>query len=177
MHFADLHDTPGRMKAKEVIRHQVRWAESRTFFYWRLRRRLRDFDLFNQITASVSILPRSTTMVTANNVTVTKGLITRKQVMGDFEKFFLESGSKPSIWSDDKEMVNWYETHSEEVQRFINVKRLEIEAQNIKESIDRALNIADDESELNKTVSLLRSSLKSLTPQGKDVLRQVLKDL
>eukprot|EP00981_Chlorochromonas_danica_P013150 scaffold5903_cov165-Ochromonas_danica.AAC.25 len=177
VHFADLHDTPGRMKAKEVIRHQVRWAESRTFFYWRLRRRLRDFDLFNQITASVSILPRSTTMVTANNVTVTKGLITRKQVMGDFEKFFHESGSKPSIWSDDKEMVNWYETHSEEVQRFINIKRLEIEAQNIKESIDRALNIADDESELNKTVSLLRSSLKSLTPQGKDVLRQVLKDL
>ena len=39
-HFADLHDTPGRMLHKGVIRQVVPWAGSRTFFYWRLRRRL-----------------------------------------------------------------------------------------------------------------------------------------
>jgi hypothetical protein len=38
--FADLHDTPGRMSAKGVIRRVVSWEHSRTFFYWRLRRRL-----------------------------------------------------------------------------------------------------------------------------------------
>lgn len=38
--FADLHDRPGRMKAKGVIRDVVDWTSSRQYFYWRLRRRL-----------------------------------------------------------------------------------------------------------------------------------------
>lgn len=38
--FADLHDRPERMLAKGVIRAVVPWAESRTRFYHRLRRRL-----------------------------------------------------------------------------------------------------------------------------------------
>lgn len=39
-HFADMHDTPGRMCAKGVIRQAVPWTDARTIFYWRLRRRL-----------------------------------------------------------------------------------------------------------------------------------------
>jgi hypothetical protein len=38
--FAALHDTPGVMKAKQVISEIVPWQESRTFFYTALRRRL-----------------------------------------------------------------------------------------------------------------------------------------
>ena len=40
--FADLHDTPGRMKAKGVISEIIDWNVSREFFYWRLRRRLHE---------------------------------------------------------------------------------------------------------------------------------------
>ena len=42
---ADLHDRPERMLAKGVIRKIVPWAESRRYFYWRLRRRLREEEL------------------------------------------------------------------------------------------------------------------------------------
>jgi len=38
--FADLHDTPGRMKAKGVVRDMVPWQHARKYFYHRLRRRL-----------------------------------------------------------------------------------------------------------------------------------------
>jgi len=38
--FADLHDTPGRMLAKNAIRKIVPWKEARSFFFWRLQRRL-----------------------------------------------------------------------------------------------------------------------------------------
>ncbi|KYQ93773.1 acetyl-CoA carboxylase [Tieghemostelium lacteum] len=38
--FADLHDTPGRMKAKGVIHEVIPWKESRKYFYHRLKRRL-----------------------------------------------------------------------------------------------------------------------------------------
>jgi acetyl-CoA carboxylase/biotin carboxylase 1 len=38
--FADLHDTPGRMKAKGAIRAVLEWKTARKFFYWRIRRRV-----------------------------------------------------------------------------------------------------------------------------------------
>ncbi|GAM23780.1 hypothetical protein SAMD00019534_069550 [Acytostelium subglobosum LB1] len=38
--FADLHDTPGRMKAKGVISEVVPWKSARRYFYYRLKRRL-----------------------------------------------------------------------------------------------------------------------------------------
>ncbi|KAJ3357332.1 acetyl-coenzyme-A carboxylase [Allomyces javanicus] len=36
--FADLHDTPGRMKAKGAIRRVLEWRTARSFFYGRVRR-------------------------------------------------------------------------------------------------------------------------------------------
>jgi len=50
--FADLHDTPGRMKAKEVIREMVPWKTSRTYFYWRMRRRLIETKMIKDIQAA-----------------------------------------------------------------------------------------------------------------------------
>ena len=35
--FADLHDTPGRMMQKKVIRNIIDWTKSRKYFYWRFR--------------------------------------------------------------------------------------------------------------------------------------------
>ncbi|XP_069475531.1 acetyl-CoA carboxylase 2 [Ambystoma mexicanum] len=40
VHFADLHDTPGRMQEKGVITDIIDWKNARMFFYWRLRRLL-----------------------------------------------------------------------------------------------------------------------------------------
>merc|ERR1719178_667275 len=48
-HFADLHDTPGRMASTGVIRKVVDWKGARKFFYWRLQRRLKEGELCDQI--------------------------------------------------------------------------------------------------------------------------------
>lgn len=48
-HFADLHDKPGRMKAKKVIRDIVTWPESRSFFYHRLKRLLLEDEILTLI--------------------------------------------------------------------------------------------------------------------------------
>jgi hypothetical protein len=42
--FADLHDMPGRMKAKGCISDVLTWAASRAYVYWRLRRRIAELD-------------------------------------------------------------------------------------------------------------------------------------
>lgn len=47
--FADLHDTPGRMLSKGVIREIVPLKSSRRFFYWRLKRKLEERKAIEQI--------------------------------------------------------------------------------------------------------------------------------
>jgi acetyl-CoA carboxylase / biotin carboxylase 1 len=49
--FADLHDTPGRMKAKGVIDEVLVWRQCRFFLYARLRRRLAEEHAKRQIAA------------------------------------------------------------------------------------------------------------------------------
>jgi acetyl-CoA carboxylase/biotin carboxylase 1 len=50
--YADLHDKTGRMAAMGVIRQAVPWAESRRYFYQRLRRRLLEESYVSDIRAA-----------------------------------------------------------------------------------------------------------------------------
>jgi acetyl-CoA carboxylase/biotin carboxylase 1 len=50
--FADLHDRPGRMVAKGVIRDVVSWEKARPYFYWRVRRRIAQDALVGQLKAA-----------------------------------------------------------------------------------------------------------------------------
>ena len=88
VHFADLHDTPGRMKAKGVIRRQVKWAESRSYFFWRLRRRLAEFEYAKATHAN-----------------------SRRQAIKELESWFLGKGGDEAVWNDDKGLVQWLDDH------------------------------------------------------------------
>mmetsp|Transcript_27637 Transcript_27637/g.55649 ORF Transcript_27637/g.55649 Transcript_27637/m.55649 type:complete len:1816 (-) Transcript_27637:165-5612(-) len=86
--FADLHDTPGRMAAAGVIEAQVDWKTSRSFFYWRLRRRLAEFELRKQICkADVEQTPL-------------KASATLKQ-------WFVASGEAAADWPDSRKVLAW----------------------------------------------------------------------
>merc|ERR1719263_1874025 len=47
--FADLHDCPERLLAKNTIREIIPWKRSRRYFYWRLRLRLHLQIIYMQI--------------------------------------------------------------------------------------------------------------------------------
>jgi acetyl-CoA carboxylase/biotin carboxylase 1 len=51
VHFADLHDKPGRMVAKKTVTAVVPWRDSRRIFSAKLERRLQELDLANSIVA------------------------------------------------------------------------------------------------------------------------------
>ena len=53
--FCDLHDTPARMKAVGVIEREVEWIQARSFFYWRLRRKLAEFDLRGKVIEAAEV--------------------------------------------------------------------------------------------------------------------------
>ncbi|KAI8815908.1 acetyl-CoA carboxylase [Fimicolochytrium jonesii] len=57
--FADLHDRPGRMLAKDVVHRIVGWAESRKFFYWRLLRRISEETVIRNLQEADSTLTRA----------------------------------------------------------------------------------------------------------------------
>ncbi|CAG7971540.1 unnamed protein product [Penicillium salamii] len=60
LQFADLHDRAGRMQAKNTIRQPLQWANSRRFFYWRLRRRLSEEQIVKRmVAASASPAPQT----------------------------------------------------------------------------------------------------------------------
>ncbi|CAG8797182.1 1210_t:CDS:2, partial [Dentiscutata erythropus] len=59
LQFAELHDTPGRMKAKNTIRKVLEWKQARRYFYWRVRLRLHEEYIFRKIHEANSNLTRS----------------------------------------------------------------------------------------------------------------------
>ena len=93
--FCELHDTPGRMEAVGVIRKQVEWRSSRAFFYWRLRRKLAEFDLRKKVidAAEVGRGVKSPTPLEATDL---------------IKQWFLEApGMNDVLWEDDKVMLSW----------------------------------------------------------------------
>ncbi len=93
--FCELHDTPGRMKAVGVIRQEVEWKSARSFFYWRLRRKLAEFDLRQKIieAAQVGRAIKTPTPLEASDMI-------RQWFMGT-------PGMTAAKWEDDKVMLQW----------------------------------------------------------------------
>ncbi|KAL3794777.1 hypothetical protein HJC23_012787 [Cyclotella cryptica] len=93
--FCELHDTPGRMQAVGVIERSVEWKHARSFFYWRLRRKLAEFDLRKKIieTAQVGRGMEALSPVKASTL---------------IKSWFLETqGASEALWNDDKAVLSW----------------------------------------------------------------------
>jgi acetyl-CoA carboxylase/biotin carboxylase 1 len=94
--FCELHDTPGRMKAVGVIRKAVEWKEARSVFYWRLRRKLAEFDLRKQLieAAAVGRGVKAPTPIEASDL---------------IKQWFLETSPNMTeeLWDDDKVVLSW----------------------------------------------------------------------
>jgi len=91
--FAELHDTPVRMKEKGVIREVVEWKEARRFFYWRLRRKLIETQLGKQVVEAAG-----------------EGKLGHSQREVMIKRWFTEDNNNNShLWEDDRQVVEWLE--------------------------------------------------------------------
>lgn len=59
LEFADLHDTPGRMKRKNCVLEVIDWRNSRQFFHWRIHRRVLEEQYIKQFQAVNANLTRA----------------------------------------------------------------------------------------------------------------------
>ena len=107
--FADLHDTPGRMKAKGCIREIVPWKRARSYFYWRLRRRLIEFDWRRKIVNA------------SGHVTFQEA----EEVLSSWFESAVHAGKTRQLtsalpmelWHDDRVVISWMADEKETIAR------------------------------------------------------------
>merc|ERR1711871_1199617 len=114
-HFADLHDTPGRMKAKEVIRAEIKWEQSRHYFFWRLRRRLTEFDL------SKKLYEEATSLATRH----------RRDVVENLRAWFDAKGGTEDTWNNDKKMMLWLTEKADDFAAYIDREKAKTVAEKV----------------------------------------------
>jgi acetyl-CoA carboxylase/biotin carboxylase 1 len=85
--FADLHDRAGRMVAKGVIRDSVEWPNARSYFYWRLRRRLAEDALLDHVAKAAE----------------------SDEVVEELKKRLSELQSSAGVTDDDRSVATWLE--------------------------------------------------------------------
>jgi len=114
--FCDLHDTPVRMKATGVIEEAVPWEGARSFFFWRLRRKLAEFDLRKKMMVAYNVGRGDADMDAA-----AASLMIKKWFVGT-------PGCDATAWSDDKTVLNWMATRHHELEgRVEDLQRNRIE--------------------------------------------------
>jgi len=101
--FCELHDTPGRMKAVGVIEKEVEWSESRRFFYYRLRRKLAEFDLRKKLIDAAEV---------GRGVKSLEPL----EATAMIKAWFIES-SDAGDWDDDMAFLSWMAKNNQFLER------------------------------------------------------------
>lgn len=155
MHFADLHDTPGRMKAKGVIRKQVQWADSRAYFYWRLTRRLREFELYDKVMKNIPETAR----------------VARKAFVGELKQTYaksegLEGSALEEAWDEDRKILTWL-NEAKTIEEYTATKHATLQVQQITSRLQDLL--------AGNNTAVLQQSLQLLSAEEKALLQAALK--
>jgi len=102
--FCELHDTPGRMEAVGVIQKQVEWSQARSFFYWRLRRKLAEFDLRKKIVSASTV---------GHGVKSLKPL----EASALIKNWYAAMGdNKVEAWDNDQAVLTWMADHNQDLE-------------------------------------------------------------
>lgn len=104
LQFADLHDRAGRMKAKDVIRKELQWSDSRRFFYWRVRRRVNEEYIMKRMTAS-NKSPLASRARNLETLSAWTGI--------------------PNFQTADREVATWYEENRKTVHEKVEALKTE----------------------------------------------------
>jgi hypothetical protein len=162
------------MKAKGVIRQQVQWAQSRTFFYWRLRRRLLEFEVVNSIFAPAAASSSGRSGKNERAIYSDGGSVSgvdaagaRKRATQELHQWFLshahaqteaqtEAQDAAALWESDRDMVAWFDRNAPAVRAYVAGVR----------GRAQAADVADKLAQLVGSCSSSADALKAALLQG-----------
>ncbi|KAJ2029353.1 acetyl-coenzyme-A carboxylase, partial [Coemansia sp. S3946] len=117
--FADLHDRAGRMAAKGVIRKELKWTQSRTYFYYRVKRRLAEEHIRKQMR---NVAPN----------------VDRKEQTEIIRGWFLKSDPEADFDQDDSKVAAWFEDSEKDVALCLAAWKTQVDAERIAEQVTEA---------------------------------------
>ena len=164
------------MEAKGVIRRQVQWAQSRTFFYWRLRRRLWEFEVAASLRGS-GLFDRASPQAT------------RKEVSAMLKEWFTaaataQAGSDRdlSVWDDDSALMGWLEAapNKASLKAFLARKRDDALSLDLARRLEQAVTVGREGDAASRSSSLkatLTEALRALSPEAQALLKDLAQSL
>jgi acetyl-CoA carboxylase/biotin carboxylase 1 len=160
--FCELHDTPGRMKAVGVIQQEVEWSSARSYFFWRLRRKLAEFDLRKK-------------MIEAGEVGRGIKALTPVEASAMMKEWFLETpGMTDKLWDDDKVMLSWMAQSNQDLE----AKVLDLTKQFVVQEVFRVITAGGNTSQVG-TAGIMEGIVKAcetMSPSNKETFKKMLKD-
>lgn len=158
--FCELHDTPGRMKAVGVIEKDVEWEDSRMYFFWRLRRKLAEFDLRKKImdAGKVGRSVKGMDAVDASSL---------------IKNWYLEANGQNSAWNDDKQFLAWMGQNNEKLE----IKVAELAKKFVAEEVFTAMSAGGNTSLIGTAgiVEGISRAMSTMSSDQKLALKQSLK--
>ena len=154
--FADLHDAPGRMKAKGVVRDIVEWRDARRFFYARLRRRLAEFKLRDRVIKATSVSSEEEKLSPISASKLVKKWFTSSSSF-DVEK-----------WEDDKVVMAWLR----EEEYAIEKKLIALKTESVARAVKSAASFSEE-----GLIEGLRSYMSNLPRDKAEVFANDLSDI
>ncbi|KAL7569782.1 hypothetical protein ACA910_005724 [Epithemia clementina (nom. ined.)] len=159
--FCELHDTPGRMKAVGVIEKEVEWETSRSYFYWRLRRKLAEFDLRRQLIEG-SKLGRGVKALTP------------LQASSMIQKWFMidSINNQHALWNNDKSVLAWMADHHADLEQRILAFNKEVVMEEVTNVVTAGGNTA--QVGIAGIIEGLSRGVERLSPEHKRQVRELL---
>jgi acetyl-CoA carboxylase/biotin carboxylase 1 len=159
--FCELHDTPGRMKAVGVIERAVEWKNARSYFYWRLRRKLAEFDVRKQIfeTAQVGRGHAAISPVAASKM---------------IKSWFLETdGATEALWDDDKAVLSWMAQKQEDLE----TKIVQLTRENVSQEVFEVMTAGGNTAKIGTAgiVEGISQAVSSMSAEEQANFKQFLK--
>jgi len=159
--FCELHDTPGRMKAVGVIERAVEWKEARSYFYWRLRRKLAEFDLRKKVLETFQIGRGDATFTPAGASKLIKS-------------WFLETpGATETLWSDDKAVLSWMAQQQEQLE----MKIIKLNKENVVQEVFDVMTAGGNTAEIGTAgiVEGISQALLTLSAEEQANIKELIK--
>jgi acetyl-CoA carboxylase / biotin carboxylase 1 len=168
VHFADLHDTPGRMQAKGVIRKQVPWAHSRKYFFWRLRRRLAECEVASTMMEIDATIPDKQT------------------AFQKLHEWHLQSSpasspstdvSSPAFWDDDRKVMCWLQENKQYLREKLTELKSEVQVSLLAKQLTSILHDGEADTQRLSPEDIITKAMKTLSGSDAAKIREVFSKL
>lgn len=168
--FADLHDTPGRMKAKGCLQGEVAWATAREFFFFRFQRKMAEAKWIKRIVRVLEEVQSPVPLPPTNSI-----LESGREIWRTAQALVDAWVAKAGVASTDGAVLQWLQANASALEATFKQWRGAQMVARMKQLVAAggASSSSSSPSTEDATVGGLASIIEALTPEQKEALKKM----